>query len=130
MVSFLNIHTSIKNTLLLYAKLIRRATKFVLNFAPHKNKINVYMSNIDLKTLNHVAHLARLPLSETEQLEYQAVLNQVFQVFDAIHDVDTQNIEPMAHPLEMHQRMRTDQVTEEAQPTGLYYVPKVLEGNV
>jgi aspartyl-tRNA(Asn)/glutamyl-tRNA(Gln) amidotransferase subunit C len=52
--------------------------------------------------------------------------------------VDTEGVEPMAHPLEMAQRLREDAVTEEnrrdsyqanapAVENGLFLVPKVIE---
>ena len=52
--------------------------------------------------------------------------------------VDTSDVEPMAHPLQMSQRLREDRVTEENQrelfqsiapatANGLYLVPKVIE---
>jgi aspartyl-tRNA(Asn)/glutamyl-tRNA(Gln) amidotransferase subunit C len=52
--------------------------------------------------------------------------------------VDTADVPPMAHPLEMAQRLRADVVTEEdrreryqahapAVENGLFLVPKVLE---
>ena len=55
-----------------------------------------------------------------------------------INAVDTQGIEPMAHPLDARQRLRADEVSETDQhelfqriapkvETGLYLVPKVIE---
>jgi aspartyl-tRNA(Asn)/glutamyl-tRNA(Gln) amidotransferase subunit C len=52
--------------------------------------------------------------------------------------VDTAGVVPMAHPLDMAQRLRTDDVTETNQrehfqaiaprvEAGLYLVPKVIE---
>ena len=55
-----------------------------------------------------------------------------------MNQVDVQGIEPMAHPLEMNQRLRSDTVTEVNQrellqahapavENGLFLVPKVIE---
>ncbi len=55
-----------------------------------------------------------------------------------MNKVDTQNVEPMAHPLDVTQRLRKDEVTEINQrekfqsvapnaEKGLYLVPKVIE---
>ena len=57
---------------------------------------------------------------------------------DQMNSVDTKSIEPMAHPLEVTQRLRVDKVTETNQrdkfqsiapniDKGLYLVPKVIE---
>jgi aspartyl-tRNA(Asn)/glutamyl-tRNA(Gln) amidotransferase subunit C len=55
-----------------------------------------------------------------------------------MQSVDTESVEPLAHPLDVVQRLRIDEVTEEnqreslqklapASEDGLYLVPKVLE---
>ena len=55
-----------------------------------------------------------------------------------LEKVDTDGIEPMAHPLNMKQRLRMDEVTEENQrdlyqenavevEQGFYKVPKVID---
>jgi aspartyl-tRNA(Asn)/glutamyl-tRNA(Gln) amidotransferase subunit C len=85
-----------------------------------------------------IAHLARLAVepgdSETLGRELSNILDLVAQM-DA---VDTAAVTPMAHPLEMAQRLRPDQVTEDDQreryqaqapavENGLFLVPKVIE---
>ena len=55
-----------------------------------------------------------------------------------MNQLDTQGVSPLAHPLELTQRLRPDQVTESNQrdalqaiapqtQEGLYLVPKVIE---
>ena len=55
-----------------------------------------------------------------------------------MQSVDTEGVEPLAHPLDLEQRLRADEITEEnqrdrlqklapASEEGLYLVPKVLE---
>lgn len=85
-----------------------------------------------------IAHLARLAIepgqSETLGRELSNILDLVAQM-DA---VDTAAVAPMAHPLEMAQRLRGDAVTESDQraryqaqapavENGLFLVPKVIE---
>lgn len=85
-----------------------------------------------------IAHLARLGLDEAEIPQTTATLNNILGLIDAMQAVDTDAVEPLAHPLEATQRLRADQVTEEnhrdayqaiapAVQDGLYLVPKVLE---
>lgn len=85
-----------------------------------------------------VAHLARLAVPE-EQLEgYVRNLSNILNLVDQLQAVDTSGVEPMAHPLDMTQRLREDVVTETNHreqyqsvapevEDGLYLVPKVIE---
>ena len=96
------------------------------------------MSSIDKKQLQKVAHLARLAMGE-EQLETQRLqFERLLDFVAAVQQVDTSQVEPMAHPLEAVQRLREDQVTEADQrdafqtlapdvADGLYRVPKVIQ---
>lgn len=88
--------------------------------------------------VRHIAHLARLALSEEELADYLAALPRIIGLADQLRQVDTRAIEPMAHPLDMVQRLRPDEVTEQDQRDlyqrnapaaegGLYLVPRVLE---
>ncbi|MBW7931234.1 MAG: Asp-tRNA(Asn)/Glu-tRNA(Gln) amidotransferase subunit GatC [Gammaproteobacteria bacterium] len=88
--------------------------------------------------VRHIAHLARLALSEEELAGYLAALPRIIGLADQLRKVDTRAIEPMAHPLDMVQRLRPDEVTEQDQRElyqrnapaagdGLYLVPRVLE---
>ncbi len=88
--------------------------------------------------IDHIAHLARLAVSETEAAEYVSKLSRILELVDQLKQVDTGGVEPMAHPLEMSQRLRADEVTERDQREhyqrnapqagqGLYLVPRVIE---
>jgi len=92
--------------------------------------------------LKRLARLARIALSEDEVLLLQSQLNGVLGLINALQAVDTREIEPLSHPLDvvqpMAQRLREDRVTEfdqrsanlanaPAQERGLFLVPKVLE---
>ena len=85
-----------------------------------------------------IAVLARLAVSETERQTYADELSAILALVEQMNAVDTDGIEPLAHPLEMNQRLRPDQVSEtdrrdhyqQCAPqveTGLYLVPKVIE---
>jgi len=88
--------------------------------------------------VKRIARLARIALSESEVEGVQAQLNRVLGLIDQLQAVDAKGIEPMAHALEIVQRMRADEVTETdrhaqfqavapAVEGGLYLVPKVIE---
>lgn len=85
-----------------------------------------------------VAHLARLQLKEPEIPTYSQELSKIFDLVALMDAVDTSTIPPMAHPLNVHQPLRADVVTETNQrelfqriapatEAGLYLVPKVIE---
>jgi aspartyl-tRNA(Asn)/glutamyl-tRNA(Gln) amidotransferase subunit C len=88
--------------------------------------------------VKRIARLARIAVSESEVEGVKAQLNRVLGLIDQLQAVDAKGIEPMAHALELVQRMRADEVTETdrheqfqavapAVERGLYLVPKVIE---
>lgn len=90
------------------------------------------------REVDHIAHLARLGLAENEASEYAVQLSRILDLVDQLKQVDTRGVEPMAHPLDMAQRLRADEVTEHDQRDdyqrnapqaehGLYLVPRVIE---
>ena len=92
----------------------------------------------DKSEVEKIAHLARLHINEAEADEVTKRITNILALIDQMQSVDTDGIEPLAHPLDVVQRLRTDRVTEtdhrdelqtlapEAQD-GLYLVPKVIE---
>lgn len=85
-----------------------------------------------------IAHLASLGLNEADLPHITSDLNSILGLVDAMQAVDTDGIEPLAHPLEASQRLRADVVTESnhreayqsiapAVENGLYLVPKVID---
>ena len=93
------------------------------------------LSNDDVK---QIAHLARLAVNESRLSEHARNLSDILAFVEAMSTVDTSSVEPMAHPLDMAQRLRPDEVTEDNQRElfqsvapavgdGLYLVPRVIE---
>lgn len=85
-----------------------------------------------------IAHLARLAVTQEESQSLSRDLSNILDLVAQMDAVDTASVLPMAHPLEMHQRLRTDEVTESNQrerfqanapqaENGLFLVPKVIE---
>jgi aspartyl-tRNA(Asn)/glutamyl-tRNA(Gln) amidotransferase subunit C len=67
---------------------------------------------MDSETVNHVAKLARLKMS---QAEADAMTNQLSKVLDYItvlNEVDTDNVEPMVHAIELRNAFRSDEARE------------------
>lgn len=85
-----------------------------------------------------IAHLARLNLSAEDIAYYTPQLSNILQFVACMNEVDTSSVNPVAHPLDLPQRLRTDVVNEPDQrelfqsiapevKAGLYLVPKVIE---
>ena len=88
--------------------------------------------------VNKIAHLARLGIDKQVVAAYAKDLSGMLDLMTRMSEVNTDNVEPMAHPMDQAQRLRADIVTElnhrEAfqaiapqVEAGLYLVPKVIE---
>ena len=82
--------------------------------------------------------LARLEVAADESADMVDKLSRIVDFVDQLSQADTEGVVPMAHPLDVAQRLRTDIVTESdhrddyqqnapAVADGLYLVPKVIE---
>ena len=88
--------------------------------------------------VRNIAHLARLDISEADIPRYADSLSRILDFVAQLDGADTGNVAPMAHPLDMSQRLREDLVSETGRrdlyqknapvaEAGLYLVPKVIE---
>ncbi|MFN7729029.1 MAG: Asp-tRNA(Asn)/Glu-tRNA(Gln) amidotransferase subunit GatC [Bdellovibrio sp.] len=68
---------------------------------------------IDRKALEHIAHLAKLHVTETEAQEFAAQLSKAMGYFDQISKVETKGIEPLVTPSEVEAYWRPDEVKKE-----------------
>ncbi len=91
------------------------------------------------RDVENIAHLARLEITEAELPVYVGSLSAILAFVEQLAGAATDDVLPMAHPLEGQvQSLREDCVTESdrreayqanapAVEAGLYLVPKVLE---
>ena len=88
--------------------------------------------------VNKIAYLARLGIDDKDTESYAKDLSGILDLVAQMSNVNTDDVAPMAHPLDQVQRLRSDQVNEENQretfqsiapqvEAGLYLVPKVIE---
>jgi aspartyl-tRNA(Asn)/glutamyl-tRNA(Gln) amidotransferase subunit C len=93
---------------------------------------------LERSDVEKIAHLARLQIREDEVPGYTQTLSDILALVDQLQAADTQDVEPMAHPLDAVQRLRADIVSEENQreqlqsvapavENGLFLVPRVIE---
>lgn len=93
---------------------------------------------VDRSDIEKLAELARLKISEETIDEVAGRLADVLSLVDQLQAADTNNVTPMAHPMDASQRLRADEVSETNQreafqaiapatENGLYLVPKVID---
>lgn len=58
----------------------------------------------------HIARLARIALSDDDVQRFTAQLSGILDHFEALAAVDTEGLEPTAHPLPLSNIMRDDEV--------------------
>jgi len=94
--------------------------------------------SLDKDQVQQIATLARLKLSDDEYAESVKKLSKIVDFVDQLSQADTSDVVPMAHPLDVAQRLRPDVVTESNErdhyqenaasvQDGLFLVPKVIE---
>ena len=94
--------------------------------------------SLDKHDIEKIAHLARLGIDEKDVPEYERNLTNILDLVEQMNATDTEGVLPMAHPLDAHQRLRADEITEKnlrehfqknapEVESGLYLVPQVIE---
>ncbi len=94
--------------------------------------------SLDADQVRRVAELARLAVDDAELPLYAQELSSILDMVDQLQSADTKGVEPMAHPLNMVQRLRADEVSERPDRDayqalapqaegGHYLVPRVIE---
>jgi len=94
--------------------------------------------SLTLNDVEKIAKLSRLTLSDDEKNSTLEKLNAVFELVEKMQTVNTDGVEPMAHPHEVALRLRDDAVTESDHAAEylavapevrdrMYIVPHVIE---
>lgn len=68
---------------------------------------------IDKKTIEHIAKLARLEITQEEASEYSQQLGKALTHFEQISKIDTQGVEPLITPTEIEEFWREDIAKQE-----------------
>jgi aspartyl-tRNA(Asn)/glutamyl-tRNA(Gln) amidotransferase subunit C len=93
---------------------------------------------LTLKDVTRIALLSRIELTPAEAATTREQLTGILGFIEQLQAIDTTGIEPMAHAVDVVQRLRPDLVTESDRrevfqavapdvENGLYLVPKVIE---
>ncbi len=94
--------------------------------------------SIDTKTVEKIARLARIRVSDTEKEKYAAELNNIMQWIEQLQEVDTDGVEPLTSVVDMELFKRKDEITDgniqekilanaPESKEGFFVVPKVVE---
>lgn len=94
--------------------------------------------SLDPEQVKNIAHLARLAIDDSDVDQYAGELSQILDLVEQMSATDTSGVVPMAHPMDVSQRLRPDEVRETNQrdtlqsgapatDSGLFLVPKVIE---
>ena len=94
--------------------------------------------SLDKEQVRHIAMLARLHVADEEIADTVDKLSRIVDFVDQLAKAPTDDVAPMAHPVNAAQRLRADVVTEAderdriqgnapAVRDGLYLVPRVIE---
>ena len=94
--------------------------------------------SINKDEIKYLSLLSRMDIDKNEIKDIEEKLSKIIDFVDQLQTISTDDIEPMAHPLNQSQRLRIDEVTEtndreniqkNAQQIekGMYLVPKVID---
>ena len=93
---------------------------------------------MDKKTIIKIANLAKLEIKDDKLNDIASSLEKILNLVDEMNDVDTDDVTPMSHPLNLKQELRKDEVKEANQrdlfqkdneniDNGYYKVPKIID---
>ena len=94
--------------------------------------------SVDAKTVQRIAHLARIAVADDEVEHLKGELNAILAFIEQLSEVDVQGIEPMTSVTPMVMKKREDRVTDgeipdlivknaPAREDHFFVVPKVVE---
>ena len=66
--------------------------------------------SVTLKDVKHIAELARLEFSGEELESFTHQLNQILEYVEKLNELDTENVEPLSHPVEGNNAFREDEL--------------------
>ena len=92
-------------------------------------------SELELKKIANLAYI-ETNAESTQQLAHD--VSAIMAFVEQLREMNTTGVAPLTHPLNLHQRLRVDEVKEENQVSalekmaplfadGLYLVPKVID---
>lgn len=93
---------------------------------------------ITKEDVRYVARLARLDISESEMETFTLQFNSILAYMDKLNELDTSNVKPMSHVIDICNSFREDSVQESLsqevalknapeKENGFFKVPRIIE---
>ena len=88
--------------------------------------------------LKKIAALAYLEIDNKKSQQLAHDVSSIMNFIEQLRQIDTKSVQPLSHPLNLHQRLRQDEITESnvvkelerlapSFENSLYLVPKVVD---
>ncbi len=74
---------------------------------PNTKKLGEYVP-VSVKDVQYIAGLAKLRLNEQELPVMTEQMNKILQYMEQLNELDTEDVQPLAHPLQMENVFRED----------------------
>ncbi len=68
--------------------------------------------SVTIKDVEHIAKLAKLQFSEEEKEKFTHQFNDILKYIEQLNSLNTENVEPLAQVIELHNVFRNDEVKE------------------
>ncbi len=68
--------------------------------------------SVTVSEVEKIAKLARIVLNDQEKEELTGQMNEILDYIDKLNELDTENVEPMSHPLDLKNVFREDELKE------------------
>tara|TARA_Y100000996_G_scaffold412088_1_gene397427 strand:+ start:145 stop:426 length:282 start_codon:yes stop_codon:yes gene_type:complete len=93
---------------------------------------------MDKDTIIKIADLAKIEIKQDQINDIASSLEKILNLVDEMNSINTDDVEPMAHPLNIKQELRKDKVSEtnnrdlfqkdnKYTDNGYYKVPKIID---
>ena len=93
---------------------------------------------MDKKTIIKIADLAKIEIKDDKINDITNSLEKILNLVDEMNSINTDQVTPMSHPLNLKQELRKDEVKESNQrelfqkdnentDNGYYKVPKIID---
>ncbi len=93
---------------------------------------------VTINDVEHIAKLAKLNFTEDEKSDFTRQFNEILSFMEKLNELDTTNVEPLSHVIELRNVLRED-IVKESLPTDdalknapshteqFFKVPKVID---
>jgi len=71
---------------------------------------------VSLQEVEHIAHLARIRLTAKEKELFARQLTRVLEYMEKLNELDTAQVQPLSHPLDIKNVFRMDEVSPSLTP--------------